>query len=417
MSMSETEFDTFTLPNGIRCVHRRPPGGRSAGVAHLALTIGAGTRDEAPDQHGVAHLVEHLMFKGTNRRSAYQVNSLLENSGGELNAFTTKEETVIHTTLLRSEFTKGIDLLADMAFNSRFDTRELEKEREVIIDEINSYKDSPAELIFDEFEELLFAGSPLGRNILGNKRNLKRATRQQLIDYVQGHYRPDRIVVSASAQMSHRRFREICERYLGTLAPFDTASVSQRVAPERQPRFEWTRHKNTYQTHCLIGGYGYNLNDEKRALLAFLVHVLGGPYSVSRLNMLLREKHALTYNVEAGYVPYGDSGVYTIYLGCDKDKLEQSVELVRSELRKLREVKMTASQLARAKKQFIGQLLITSENTENLMLGIAKSVLVYNTFDSTETIAAKINAIRADELLEVANEIFCGENQYSLIYQ
>lgn len=415
--MAETEFDLFTLPNGIRCVHRRPRGGRAASVAHIALTIGAGTRDEAADQHGVAHLVEHLMFKGTARRSAWQVNSLLENSGGELNAFTTKEETVVHATLLRSEFSKGVDLLSDMAFNSRFDSRELDKEREVIIDEINSYKDSPAELIFDEFEELLFVGSPLGRNILGSKRNLKRAVREQLVAYVQGHYRPEQVVFSASVQMSHQRFREVCGKYLGRLAVPAGGVPQKRTAPQRQPKFEIRRHKNTYQTHCLIGGYGYDLNDEKRVLLAFLIHILGGPSSVSRLNMQLREKYALTYNVEAGYVPYSDSGVYTIYLGCDRDRLDRSVELVRAELRKLRETKLTTLQLARAKKQFIGQLAISSENTENLMLGIAKSVLVYNAFDSTAEIAAKIGAITAEELQETASEIFSEENQYSLIYQ
>lgn len=386
-------------------------------MAHIALTIGAGTRDEAADQHGVAHLVEHLMFKGTSRRSAYQVNSLLENSGGELNAFTTKEETVIHATLLRSELTKGVDLLSDMAFNSRFDSKELDKEREVIIDEINSYRDSPAELIFDEFEELLFAGSPLGRNILGSKRNLKRATREQLVDYVRGHYRPERVVFSASAQMSHKRFREVCEKYLIHLPSLHSEPLHRRNAPERQPKFEIVRHKNTYQTHCLIGGYGYNLNDDKRVLLAFLINVLGGPSSVSRLNMQLREKHALTYNVEAGYVPYCDSGLYSIYLGCDKDKLDRSVELVQAELRKLRDTKLTPVQLTRAKKQFIGQLAISSENTENLMLGIAKSVLVYNAFDSTAEIAAKIGTITAGDLLEAANEIFTEDNQYTLIYQ
>ena len=386
-------------------------------MAHIALTIGAGTRDEAADQHGVAHLVEHLMFKGTSRRSAYQVNSLLENSGGELNAFTTKEETVIHATLLRSELTKGVDLLSDMAFNSRFDSKELDKEREVIIDEINSYRDSPAELIFDEFEELLFAGSPLGRNILGSKRNLKRATREQLVDYVRGHYRPERVVFSASAQMSHKRFREVCEKYLIHLPSLHSEPLHRRNAPERQPKFEIVRHKNTYQTHCLIGGYGYNLNDDKRVLLAFLINVLGGPSSVSRLNMQLREKHALTYNVEAGYVPYCDSGLYSIYLGCDKDKLDRSVELVQAELRKLRDTKLTPVQLARAKKQFIGQLAISSENTENLMLGIAKSLLVYNAFDSTAEIAAKIGTITAEDLLEAANEIFTEDNQYTLIYQ
>lgn len=416
--MAETEFDFFTLPNGIRCVHRRP-GTASRGAAHIALTIGAGTRDEAAEQHGVAHLVEHLMFKGTGKRSAYQVNSLLENSGGELNAFTTKEETVLHATLLRSEFSKGVDLLSDMAFNSRFDSRDLDKEREVIIDEINSYKDSPAELIFDEFEELLFAGSPLGRDILGSKKNLKRATREQLVDYVRDLYRPDSVAFSASVQMTHGRFREICERFLGCLPVVagGLAVTSRRQSPLKQPRFDVVRHKNTYQTHCLIGGYGYDLNDRKRVLLAFLINMLGGPASVSRLNMQLREKHALTYNVEAGYVPYSDSGVYTIYLGCDRDKQEKSLELVRSELRKLQDTKLTTVQLARAKRQFTGQLVLSSENAENLMLGIAKSVLVYNAFDSTAEIAAKINAITAGELQDTANEIFREDNLYTLIYQ
>ena len=217
--------------------------------------------------------------------------------------------------------------------------------------------------------------------------------------------------------MSYQRFREVCGKYLGQLAVPAEGVPQKRTAPQRQPKFEIRRHKNTYQTHCLIGGYGYDLNDEKRVLLAFLIHILGGPSSVSRLNMQLREKHALTYNVEAGYVPYSDSGVYTIYLGCDRDKLDRSVELVRAELRKLRETKLTTLQLARAKKQFIGQLAISSENTENLMLGIAKSVLVYNAFDSTAEIAAKIGAITAEELQETACEIFSEENQYSLIYQ
>lgn len=415
--MAEPEFDIFTLPNGIRCIHRRP--GAAAGrVAHIALTVGAGTRDEKADQHGVAHLVEHLLFKGTERRSAYRVNSLLENSGGELNAFTTKEETVIHAALLRSELAKGVDLLSDMAFHSRFDARELDKEREVIIDEINSYKDSPAELIFDEFEELLFAGSPLGRNILGTPRNLKRATRDQLVDYVEGHYRPDRVVFSASAQLSHRRFREVCERYLGALSvPVGRREASRRTPPERQARFDVVKHRNTYQTHCVIGGYGYDLQEGKRMLLAFLINLLGGPFAGSRLNMQLRERYGLTYNVEGGYVPYGDSGVYTIYLGCDRDNLDRSVALVRRELQRLREEKLTTVQLARAKRQFMGQLLLSSENTENLMLGIAKSILVYNTFDSTAEIAAKIGAITADELQEAANEIFIEANQYSLIYK
>lgn len=410
-----TDIEVFTLDNGIRCVHRKVRS--SDPVAHIALTIGAGTRDEAPGQHGVAHLVEHLMFKGTTRRSAYQVNSLLENGGGELNAFTTKEETVLHASLMKSDFYRGVDLLADMAFGSVFPEKELEKEREVILDEINCYKDSPAELIYDEFEELLFAGSPLGRNILGDKRTLKKANRQQLLDYVRDCYRPDKIVFSASVGISSRRFREICEKYLGGIGRPVRNSDTQAAAPPRQPLFHHVKKKHTFQAHCLVGGYGYDLHHPGRVRLAFLINLLGGPSSISRLNLLLREKYALTYNVEAGYVPYGDSGVYTIYMGCDKDKTERSMELLRKEITRLKEQKLSPAQLARAKKQFIGQVTLASENPEQYMLGLAKSILVFNDYDSAGEINRKIQALTAEELLETANDVFSDENIYSLIYR
>lgn len=406
-----TEFDVFTLENGIKCVHKYV----NQPVAHIALTIGAGTRDECVEQHGVAHLVEHLMFKGTRRRSAYHVNNLLENAGGELNAYTSKEETVIHATLLRSEVAKGVDLLSDMAFNSTFLPRDLAKEREVIIDEINSYKDSPSELIFDDFEEMLFANSALGRNILGNKRNLMRATQKQLIDYTSMNYSTDRIVFSCASRMTHKRFRQICDQYLGVIA--SNIKISNRTAPSRLNNFDLQKSKNTYQTHCVLGGYAYNLNDLKRLQLAFLTNILGGPLASSRLNAELREKYALTYNVEAGYVPYSDSGLFTIYFGCDKEKIERSIELTKRELNKMMNSKLTSLQLSRYKKQFIGQLTIASESTESLMLSIAKSVLTYGTFDGNSAIQEKINAITADELLDVANETFTDSNISMLIYK
>lgn len=416
--LENSEYFVFALPNGLRCVHRRIPGPKrgQVSVAHMALTIGAGTRDEQEEQHGVAHLVEHLIFKGTARRSAWQVNSLLENAGGELNAFTTKEETVIHATLLKSEFGKGIDLLSDMAFNSTFTPKEIDKEREVILDEINSYKDSPAELIYDEFEELLFEGSALGRNILGDKRTLKRVGRNQLLAFCQRNYQADRIVFSASSAMTHARFRNFCEQHLSFI-PAASCGVTRHKPDEKSVKQELIKHKATYQAHCLMGSYAYDLYHSKRMNLAFLVNLLGGPASVSRLNMQLREKHALTYSVEAGYTPYADTGLFTIYFGCEKDKLERSQELVYAELKKLRETALTTAQLARAKKLFLGQLAIASEHPENLMLSIAKSLLVYDSFDSTAEIAAKISGITSQQLQDVAQEVFAEPRIHTLIYR
>lgn len=408
------DFEFFALANGIRCIHRRQ---KTSPVAHIALTIGAGTRDEASEQHGVAHLVEHMMFKGTARRTAWQVNSLLENSGGELNAFTTKEETVIHASLLRSEFSKGIDLLADMAFNSSFNPKELIKEKEVILDEINSYKDSPSELIYDEFEELLFNGSGLGRNILGDRKSLRKIGPKETVDYVTRNYKTDRIVFSASSNMTHKRFRELCERYLKPLSNGEGAANGRTKPGRVDTPFTIVRKMNTYQGHCLMGGYAYDLHDSKRMHLALLINLLGGPASVSRLNQELREKRGWTYNVEGGYIPYSDSGLFSIYLGCDKDKIEPSQELVHKELKKLRETGLTDIQLARAKKLYLGQMAILNESPEALMLGAAKSLLVYNSLNSTAEIATKIESITTSDLLAAANETFTPENLNTLIYR
>lgn len=404
------EYSSFQLENGIWCVHRRV---RSS-VCYLALTIGAGTRDEQPQQHGVAHLVEHLLFKGTNRRTAYQVNHFLESLGGEINAFTSKEETVLSATCLKQHYIKAMDLLLDMAFNSTFKPEELSKEREVIIDEINSYKDSPADLIFDEFEERLFAGSPLGRDILGSKKNLHKIKQQDLLDYTVSNYNTDCMVFSSCCSISHERFEKMCRESLGTLTQNRRQAV--RVKPTVQDVFQVTQSRKTYQSHCLIGGYAYSCYDPRRVPLALLINILGGSSSLSRLNMALREKHALTYSVEASYTPYCDSGVYTIYFGCEEQKRTQALEAVTEEINKLKTQTIKATELKRLKKQFIAQLTIASENSESLMLSIAKSLLVFGEFDSTQTIARRIDEITGEQLLEIARDVFEDGNIFGLTY-
>lgn len=404
------EFSQFILNNGLRCVHRRV----KSSVAHIALTVNAGTRDEQVEQHGVAHLVEHMLFKGTKTRTAFQINNRLESVGGELNAFTSKEETVIHASCLSADFTKGADLLVDMLFNSTYLEREIEKEKEVIIDEINSYKDSPSELIFDDFEELLFAGSTLGRNILGTPRQLKKIKRQNLIDYTTTTYNTDQIIFSSSSNLTHAQFRAKCEKIMSDIPA--NLKQREREKPIIQPQFKVDRNKKTYQTHTVLGGGCYSLFDEQRLAFALLINVLGGQSSLSRLNQTLREKYALTYNVEASYTPYTDCGIWAIYFGSEADKHIQSLELVMREIEKIKTIALTDSQLQKAKRQFTGQLAISSENNENFIMSIAKSLLIFDSFDTNEVIAAKIEAITSAELLEVAQHIFTPSNINILTY-
>lgn len=405
------EYSSFRLTNGIWCVHRKV---RSA-VSYLGLTIGAGTRDEQPSQHGVAHLVEHLLFKGTHKRTAYQINTRLENVGGEVNAFTSKEETVLHATCLKEHYLRALDLILDMVFNSTYSESELAKEREVIYDEINSYKDSPSELIYDEFESLLFKDSPLGRDILGNKQNLKKINSQDLKDYTSTNYNTDCMVFSSCSSMSHERFREICMKYIDTIPTNNRAN--KRSKPSLQETFNITQKRRTHQAHCLMGGYAYSNYDPKRVPLALLINILGGASTLSRLNMQLRERHALTYNIEASYTPYTDCGIYTIYFGCEKEKLEKAKNLVFQEINKLKTQKISESELRRLKKQFIAQLTIASENSESLILSIAKSVMTFGEFDSTEVIKARINEISAEQLQDIACEIFTDQNINILNYE
>ena len=394
------EFYTYTLPNGIRGIHRQV---RST-VAHCALVIGAGSRDEHPGQYGLAHLTEHAFFKGTERRRAWQVNCRLENLGGELNAFTTKVETTIHATTLRGDFAKAAELIADIAFRSTFPEREIEREKEVIVDEINTYKDSPAEMLYDTFEDMLFEGSELGHNILGRKAALMRYDGAAIRAFTARTHTTDRMVFSSIGNFSPKTAEATALRYFGEQAA--TTRGFERAAPPAVKPFEKTVNKHTHQTHCIIGNRACGIEETKRLPLALLVNVLGGPSANSLLNVEVREKHGLSYNIEANYIPYGDSGLVAIYFSSEHANEAQCAELVERQLQRLRTTPLTGRQLSMAKKQFIAQLAISGESNENYMLSAGKSLLTHDEIDTMEEVYAKIGALTAAQLTEAAEEVF-----------
>lgn len=403
------EFETYILPNGIKGIHRRV----HSSVTHCALVVNAGTRDEHKDEYGLAHFTEHAIFKGTKRRKAYQINCRLENRGGELNAYTTKEDTTIHATTLRSDFSKAVELIADVAFNSTFPEHELHKEREVIIDEINTYKDSPADMIFDTFEDMIFEGSELGHNILGTKAALMRHTSESIKRFVARTHTTDEMAFSSIGSMSVKSVEGVVAKYFAEQP--STTRDFKRLAPQTVEPFERVVNKHTHQTHCIIGARAYDINDDKRLPLSLLVNILGGPSANSRLNTVLREKNGLSYNTEAVYTPYNDCGMVAIYFSSDHHNADLCRELIDKELQALRTTSLSCRQLAMIKRQFLAQMAISMENNEGYMLGAGKSYLVHDEIDTLEEVYRKVSAVTAEQIMEVAEEIFSHTS--TLIYQ
>ncbi|MFI3281485.1 MAG: pitrilysin family protein [Rikenellaceae bacterium] len=403
------EFYTYILPNGIRGIHRQT----KSGVTHCGLMINAGTRDERAGEIGLAHFAEHSIFKGTTRRKAYQVNCRLENLGGELNAFTTKEDTTIHATTLRADFSKAVELIADIASSSTYPEKELEREKEVIYDEINTYKDSPSELIYDTFEELVFKDSELGHNILGLKRDIRRFTGDSIREFAARCYTTDQMVFSSIGNISPKRVEAIAARYFGDIPP--STRTFERTPPPPMIHFNESLKRHTHQTHCMIGGRAYGICERKRLPLSLLINVLGGPCANSILNTVVRERHGLTYNIEASYTPYIDSGLVSIYFGAERNNTDKVIELIDNEISKLCRQPLTARQLSMAKKQFIAQVAISMESNEGYMLGVGKSYLVHGSVDTTEEVQRKVMSLSASEVMDVANEIF--NDKSILIYQ
>ena len=390
------EFETYILPNGIRGIHRQV---RSS-VAHCALVVNAGSRDELKGEYGIAHLTEHALFKGTERRRAYQVNCRLENLGGELNAYTTKEDTTLHATVMRHDFSRAVELIGDVIFRSTFPERELKKEREVIADEINSYKDSPSERIYDDFEDLIFKNSELGHNILGSKLTIARLSTDELRSFVGRTYTTDQMVFSSIGNFSVNTARSVAERYLGG---FDaTQREYQRTSPLAYEPFALSQLRHTHQAHGIIGTRGYSISDERRLPLALLVNILGGPSANSLLNIELRERRGLSYNVEATYTPYSDCGIVGIYFSSDHCNAEECIALIEREVEALRHTPITARRLSIAKRQFVAQMAVAMESNEGYMLGAGKSYLLYKDIDTLEEAYKKVMAITAEQIMEVA---------------
>jgi predicted Zn-dependent peptidase len=405
-----TIFKTHVLSNGIRLIHYHT----ESPVAHCGLMINTGSRDETPEQHGVAHLLEHMLFKGTQKRSSYRILSRMEDVGGEINAYTTKEETCIHSTFFKQYYARAMEMIGDIAFNSSFPEKEVQKEKEIIYDEINSYKDSPSELIFDEFEDQIFNGNSLGRNILGEEKRLRTFNRETILAFIRRNYSTEQMVVSSVGNIPFNNLVKVFARYFGQF-PFK----NHRQRPSAEYAYQAARRviqRGTYQAHCILGNIAYDITSSKRLTLHLLNNYLGGPGLNSRLNLALREKRGYTYTIDSLYTTYSDTGNITIYFGTDKMSVDKCNQVILKELGAIREKKMSESTLGKAKKQLLGQIAISSENNESLMLSMAKSMLVFNKVDSLDEIGRKIDAITAEEIREVANEIFEEKKLSYLIY-
>ena len=381
-------------------------------VAHFGLLVNTGSRDEEEHQHGIAHFIEHVIFKGTKKRRAYHILSRLDDVGGDLNAYTTKEETAFYASFLSTHYERTIELISDIVFNSVFPENELAKEREVIIDEINSYKDSPSELIFDDFEEMIYAGHPIGRNILGTQSSIKSFGRAEIEDFMLNNYHTDQMVLCSVGNIQFSKLKRYSEKYFGPV-PENARSGKRRAFTAYKPVSK-LMNLNTHQVHSILGNVAYNARNKKRLSLVLLNNLLGGQGLNSRLNLSLREKYGYAYNVESSFTPYFDTGVMSIYFGTDRDKYEKSLKLVHRELNKLCTNKLGTLQLKRAKDQMTGQIAISAENKENLLFTLGKSYLLFDKFEDLPEVYRQINSITANQLLDVANETL-NPDQLSLL--
>ena len=408
---AEMQYNIHTLSNGLRIIHEPS----SSKVAYCGFAVDAGTRDEAENEQGMAHFVEHLIFKGTRKRKAWHILNRMENVGGDLNAYTNKEETVIYSAFLTEHFGRALELLADIVFHSTFPQNEIEKETEVIIDEIQSYEDTPSELIFDDFEDMIFRNHPLGRNILGRPDLLKTFRSEDAMAFTSRFYQPSNMVFFVLGDFNFQKIVRQVEKLLVDL-PLVTVENQRTIPPLYVPE-QLVVHKETHQAHVMIGSRGYNAYDDKRTAVYLLNNILGGPGMNSRLNVSLRERRGLVYTVESNLTSYTDTGAFCIYFGTDPEDVDTCLKLTYKELKRMRDVKMTSSQLMAAKKQLIGQIGVASDNNENNALGMAKTFLHYNKYESSESVFRRIEALTAEGLLEVANEMFAEEYLSTLIYR
>ena len=439
-------YNTHTLDNGLRIIHLPS----DSKVVYCGYQINAGTRDEEPGEEGLAHFCEHVTFKGTERRKAWHILNCLESVGGDLNAYTNKEGTVYYSAILKEHIARAVDLLSDIVFHSVYPQAEIDKEVEVICDEIESYNDSPAELIYDEFENILFKGSSLGHNILGTAEQVRSFTTEDALRFTRKLYRPDNAIFFAYGDIDFKKLVKLIGRALadnesGKLAAGILPQISQitqisrdenpvtteksvssveSVGPKNYPSVgeeiagqTIVMQKNTHQAHVMIGTRAYDVNDDRRMPLYLLNNILGGPGMNAKLNLALREHNGLVYTVESTMVAYGDTGTWSIYFGCDEHDIKRCLRLVRKELDRMMEKPLSDSQLKAAKKQIKGQIGVACDNRENFALDFGKSFLHYGWEKNVDCLYEQVEAITSQQIQDVARELFDKDRLITLIFK
>ena len=431
------KYNTYTLDNGLRIIHLPS----DSKVVYCGYQINAGTRNEEPGEEGLAHFCEHVTFKGTERRKAWHILNCLESVGGDLNAYTNKEGTVYYSAILKEHIARAVDLLTDIVFHSVYPQAEIDKEVEVICDEIESYNDSPAELIYDEFENILFKGSPLGHNILGTAEQVRSFKTEDALRFTRKLYRPDNAIFFAYGDIDFKKLVRLLKksflseerRVKSEETTFGDRRERQFNSPEAQAQFNIqhstfnTQHsfegqtivmqKNTHQAHVMIGTRAYDVNDDRRMPLYLLNNMLGGPGMNAKLNLALREHNGLVYTVESTMVAYGDTGVWSIYFGCDEHDVKRCLRLVRKELDKFMQKPLSEAQLKAAKKQIKGQIGVACDNRENFALDFGKSFLHYGWEKNVDRLYEQVDEITAEQIQAVAKELFDKDRLTTLIFR
>lgn len=400
MNIPSAKYRYHRFGNGIRLVYRQ----NVSPVTHCGVFINVGSRDENEDEEGMAHFIEHCIFKGTEHRKSYHILSRIDGVGGELNAYTTKEETCVYASALNQHLERCLELFADILFCSTFPEKELDKEREVIVDEINSYKDTPSELIFDDFEEMCFASHPLSHNILGTPRNVRKFSPEKVRDFMKRHYTTDKMVISVVGNADFGKVVRLCEKHFGSRPA--TVSTAKRETLKEFKVFNQTRNKHIHQVHGLIGCPAYNSFDDKRTAFTLINNILGGPAMNSRLNIAIREKFGLCYNIESQYSVFSDTGLFYVYVATEPNFKDKITELIFKELSIFRETPISDTKLRMAKQQLIAQMAINNEQPLNEMQSVGKSFMVYDRVDSMEEIIEDLEKITPKQVSEVADEIF-----------
>jgi len=404
-------YQTYTLSNGLRIIHKPD----STAVTYCGLVINTGSRDETEQEQGMAHFIEHMLFKGTEKRRSGHIINRLENVGGELNAYTSKEETVVYAIVLNEYFERAMELVFDIAFHSTFPQKEIEKEVVIIIDEIQSYNDSPSELIFDDFEELIFANHPIAHNILGKPEMLEQYSTDDAVRFVRKHYKPEEMVFFVLGDLDFNHLTRMGEKYLKSESYIKEPVV--RTSPTSYKPVRKEIDKNTHQVHFMMGNRSYDLYHPNRLGMYLLTNILGGPGMNSLLNLSIREKHGLVYNVESNYQPFTDTGMWSVYFGCDTENAARCEQLVLAELQKLRDQPLSENALKKYKLQLMGQMAISSEQKENFALSLGKSFLRYGKLEDLESVKKRIEALTPEILQQIAIEMYDPEQLSVLIYR